>query len=192
MHKNIPSLYIFLDQYNSSVFKNNITNLGIIYRNYNNTKNEIELSKIAKACKRKRYQLFVSNDIKLVTKYKANGIYIPSFNKSRKFLNLENKNIVMLGSAHNQIQIQNKILQKCAAIFLAPAFKVNKSKNFLGLYKFNLLSRKNRVKIFALGGINEKNLKKLQLFTIQGFGSISLLQKKTGLKKGRFFKEKIF
>ena len=98
----------------------------------------------------------------------------------------------MLGSAHNQIQIQNKILQKCAAIFLAPAFKVNKSKNFLGLYKFNLLLKKNRVKIFALGGINEKNLKKLQLFTIQGFGSISLLQKKTGLKKGRFFKEKIF
>ena len=58
--------------------------MGVIYRNYNDPKRETELIKIAKACKKKRYQLFVSNDIKLALKVRADGIYIPSFNKIPK------------------------------------------------------------------------------------------------------------
>ena len=67
--------------------------MGVIYRNYHKIKRVKELLKIAKACKKKRYQLFVSNDIKLALKVRADGIYIPSFNKTRKFRNLEKKNL---------------------------------------------------------------------------------------------------
>ena len=77
---------------------------------------------------KKRYQLFVSNDLKLALKIKANGIYIPSFNKTKKFLNLEKKNITIIGSAHNQKEIQNKISQNCSAIFLSPVFSCRKIK----------------------------------------------------------------
>ena len=65
--------------------------MGIIYRNYNAEKREKELFKIARACKKSRKQLFVSNDIKLAMKVKAEGIYIPSFNKTKRFANLEKK-----------------------------------------------------------------------------------------------------
>ena len=91
MHKYLPKFYIFLDQYKDEIFENNNTNMGVIYRNYNASKRETELIKIAKACKEKRYQLFVSNDIKLALKVRADGIYIPSFNKTKKFFNLEKK-----------------------------------------------------------------------------------------------------
>ena len=130
MHKYLPNLFIFLDHFNNQIFQNNNTNIGIIYRNYNDPKRETELIKIAKACKKKRYQLFVSNNIKLALKVRADGIYIPSFNKNKKFLNLENKKIIILGSAHNQKEIQEKISQKCKAIFLSPLFYVKKSKKF--------------------------------------------------------------
>ena len=60
--------------------------MGIIYRNYNAEKRENELVKIARACKKNRNQLFVSNDVKLAIKVKAEGIYIPSFNKIPDFL----------------------------------------------------------------------------------------------------------
>ena len=53
MHKYLPNLFVFLDQYNSQTFENNNTNLGIIYRNYNSIKREVELIKISKACKKK-------------------------------------------------------------------------------------------------------------------------------------------
>ena len=186
MHKYLPNFFIFLDQYESQVFKNNSTNIGIIYRNYNAKKRIIELAKIAQACKKTRYQLFVSNDIKLTIKFKADGIYIPSFNKTKNFSNLEKKNITILGSAHNQKEIQRKISQNCCAIFLSPVFNVEKSKKFLGLYKFNYLSRMNKINILALGGISENNIRKLKLLYIKGFGGIRIFKKKPAFKKGRF------
>ena len=87
----MPNIFIFTDEYNKEIFKNKNQNIGIIYRNYSSENRENQLIKIEKACKIKRYQLFVSNDKKLAYKYKADGIYIPSFNKTKKFLNLEKK-----------------------------------------------------------------------------------------------------
>jgi len=192
MHKYLPSLFIFLDQYNSQIFKNKNTNIGIIYRNYNERKRENELIKIAKACKKNRYQLFVSNDSKLALKVKADGIYVPSFNKTKYFLNLEKKNIVILGSAHNQQEIQKKISQNCSAVFLSPLFNVNKSKKFLGLHQFNYLSYMNKINIFALGGISENNIRKLKLLYISGFGGIRIFKKKPAYKRPVFSKNNFF
>ena len=136
--------------------------------------------------------LFVSNDIKLAHKVKADGLYIPSFNNVKRFSNLEKKNLIILGSAHNQKEIHKKILQNCKAIFLSPLFYVEKSKKFLGIHKFNYLSFSNKKNFYALGGISEKNITKLKLLYIKGFGGISIFKKKTGLKEAGFHKEKIF
>ena len=163
--------------------------MGIIYRNYNAQKRETELIKIAGACRANRIKLFVSNDIKLTIKVKADGIYIPSFNKTKNFLNLENKNIMILGSAHNQKEIKIKMQQKCNAIFLSPAFYIKKSKNYLGFHKFNYLASRNKIRILALGGISERNFNKLKFLNIKGFGGIQMFKKKTGLKKAGFYKE---
>ena len=84
--------------------------------------------------KKKKYKLYVSNDIKLALKVKADGIYIPSFNKTKGFNNLGKKNLKILGSAHNQKEIKDKIRQNCYAIFLAPTFQVKKKSNFIGIY----------------------------------------------------------
>ena len=192
MYKNLPNLYIFLDQYNDYFFKHNNVNIGIIYRNYNDPKRETELVKIANACKKKRYKLFVSNNIKLTLKVRADGIYIPSFNKTKQFLNLEKKNFIILGSAHNQKEIREKISQKCRAIFLSPIFFVKKSRNFLDVYKFNFLSQLNKVDLLALGGINEHNIRKLRLLRIKGFGGIRAFKKKPAYKKAGFLKNNFF
>ena len=192
MHTYLPNLFIFLDQYNRQIFENKNLNIGIIYRNYNDNKREEKLIKIARECKKKRYQLFVSNDIKLALKFKADGVYIPSFNKTKKFSNLEKRNIKILGSAHNQKEIHTKILQNCSAIFLSPIFYVEKSKRFLDLHKFNYLKYSNKIKMLALGGISEKNLRRLKLLDIQGFGGIRLFKKKPAYKRPVFLKKNFF
>tara|TARA_B100000029_G_scaffold192374_1_gene190407 strand:- start:864 stop:1442 length:579 start_codon:yes stop_codon:yes gene_type:complete len=192
MHKYIPNLFIFIDHYDKHFFKNNIKNIGVVYRNYNKSKKTEELIKIANTCKKKRIQIYVSNDIKLATKIKADGIYIPSFNKKKQYKNLENKNLILLGSAHNQKEIREKIYQKCEVIFLSPIFNVKKAKNFLYVHKFNYLANSNKIKFLALGGINEKNLPKLNLLNIKGFAGISMFKKKTGLKKAGFLKNIFF
>ena len=177
-----------MDQYDSQIFENSNTNMGIIYRNYNAKKREKELVKIAKACRRGRNQLFVSNDIRLVMKVKAEGIYIPSFNKTKGFANLEKKNIKILGSAHNQREIQKKISQKCCAIFISPIFYIKKSKKFLDIHKFNYLSSKNNINFYALGGISENNFHKLKLLNIKGYGGIRMFKKKPAFLRPVFIK----
>ena len=190
----MPNIFIFLDQYNNRIFKKKNLNIGIIYRNYSERKREreSELIKISKACKKNRYILFVSNDVKLALKVKADGIYVPSFNKTKYFLNLEKKNVVILGSAHNQQEIQKKISQNCSAVFLSPLFNVKKSKKFLGLHQFNYLSYESKVNIFALGGISENNIRKLKLLYTKGFGGIQIFKKKPAYKRPVFPKNNFF
>ena len=166
--------------------------MGVIYRNYNAKKRENELVKIAKACKKNRNQLFVSNDVKLAIRVKAEGIYIPSFNKAGSFANLEKRNIKILGSAHNQKEIQRKISQNCTVIFLSPIFYVEKSNKFLGIHKFNYLVNNNKTDIFALGGISKNNIHKLKLLKIKGFGGIRMFKKKPAYKRPVFIKNKFF
>jgi len=189
MHKKLPKFFVFTDKYNSQIFKNKNINIGVIYRNYKDRNKESELIKIAKACKKNRYQLFVSNNLKLAIKFKADGVYIPSFNKKRNYSNIENKNISIIGSAHNQKEIHEKISQNCTAVFLSPLFHVKKSKKFLDLHKFNYLSSLNNIDVLALGGISDTNIKKLKLLSIKGFGGIRFFtKKKPAYLKAGFFK----
>ena len=192
MHKNFPKFFIFLDEYNSEIFKNKNPNIGVIYRNYNGRNKESQLIKIANACRKNRFQLYVSNDIRLALKVKADGIYVPAFNKTKKFLNLEKRNVKIIGSAHNQKEINEKISQNCVAIFLSPLFKVKKSKKFLGLHKFNYLSYANKINMLDLGGISEKNINKFKLLYSKGFGGISVFKKKPAYKRPVFLKNNFF
>ena len=189
MHKFLPNIYIFLDQYNNQIFQKKNHNIGIIYRNYKEENRELELKKIAKECKKNRYQLFVSNDVRLAIKYKADGIYIPAFNKTKNYSNLEKKNLKILGSAHSQNEIHKKITQNCKAIFLSPLFKNKNANKLLGLHKFNYLSSKTKINVFALGGITENNIRKLKLLDVDGFGGIKIFKKKPAFLEAGFSKE---
>ena len=191
MHKKIPKIFVYLDKLEQNFLRNNITNIGVIYRNYESIKRENELIKIANACKNKRYKLFVSNDLRLALKAKADGIYIPSFNKKNIFRNLQNRNLIVLGSAHNQKEINEKISQNCKIIFLSPIFNIKKSKNYLNISKFNFLTFEKKINFFALGGINNKNLCKLRMLNIKGFAGKSIFKKKPAYKRPVFLKNKI-
>ncbi len=53
---------------------------------------------------------------------------------------------------------------------------LKKNKNYLGVNKFKLLSRLTNNKVIALGGISDKNLKKLKLLNCFGFAGISFFE----------------
>ena len=105
------------------------------------------------------------------------GVYIPSFNKELKINYFtKKKNFIILGSAHNIIEIRQKELQKVNCIFLSPIFITKKSNKFLGIHKFNNLTNYTKKKIICLGGIKKNNLKKIKLLNTYGFSSVSLFR----------------
>ena len=119
-------------------------------------------------------------------KLNLNGTYIPAFNRSLKHkLYPKKNNFLVIGSSHNLPEINIKIKQGCKIVFLSPVFKVSKNKRHLGLFNFRNICNQTKSKIIALGGINEKNIKKLKITKSFGFASISYI-KKTAQKTGPF------
>tara|TARA_B100000768_G_C11208082_1_gene344752 strand:- start:432 stop:1001 length:570 start_codon:yes stop_codon:yes gene_type:complete len=181
MQKKLPRVYLFINKFNPLDLNNLNRNISIIYRNYKKKINESTLLSLKNYCKINKRKLFLANNIKLAIKYKLDGFYIPSFVKTKNFnLYSKQKNFIIIGSAHNKQEIIIKKDQGCSSIFLAPIFKVNKKNNYLGINRFNLLTLDINKNFIALGGINEKNIKKINLLNCVGFSGISGI-KKTGL-----------
>ena len=184
MHKNIPRKYYFISKFDTKNIDKQTKDTGIILRNYN-LKNQLNtIIKLRKYCKKKNYKFYLSNNVKLAVNLNLDGAYIPSFNKNINHLSFSiKKNFLIIGSAHNNKEIKIKEKQGVNVIFLSSIFKINK--NYLGIYKFKLLSNLTDKKIVALGGISKKNLKKIKLVDCYGFAGISYFQKKTAPKRGR-------
>ena len=177
MHKKLPKIYYFINNFDKNLINNLNSNVALIYRNYNKKINLRLLSDLKKFCKIKKRKFFLSNNIKLALKLDLDGAYIPSFNNDLKHINYKKKrNFILIGSAHNLKQIREKERQSLDAIFLASLF--NKKKTYLGFNKFNNLSKLTSIKIIALGGINKNNLNRINLLKIYGFAGINFFEQK--------------
>jgi thiamine-phosphate pyrophosphorylase len=188
MQKKSFKIYCFVDEFNLSDLHQLSKDINIIYRNYDNIDHLQNIIKLKKYCKDLNIKFYLSNNIKLSIKLGLDGVYIPSFNKKINYIQNYSlpRNFNIIGSAHNIVEINLKLKQKCNEIFLSPIFKVDKSEKNLGIMKFNLMTLNKKAYFIALGGINEQNYKMIKLLKINGFASISWA-KKNGLRKLRPF-----
>jgi thiamine-phosphate pyrophosphorylase len=175
MHVNFLSKYYFINNCDTNNLSKLDKNTAIIFRNYNSLNNLNTILDLKRFCKINGYKFFLSNNVKLALNLNLDGAYIPSFNRSTKHLSFSlTKKFLLIGSAHNNKEIKVKEKQMVKIIFLSSIFK--KNKNYLGLNKFKLLSKLTNNKVVALGGISNKNLKKLKLVKCFGFAGISFFE----------------
>ena len=175
MHNKILNKYYFINKFDQSYIDKQEKETTIIYRNYNQKIDKKLILKLKNYCKKKGNKFLLANNIKLAINLNLDGAYIPSFNKDKKHLSYSlKKNFIILGSAHNIYEINTKEVQNVDAIFLSSIFK--KNKNYLGIKRFQLFSLITKLKIIALGGILQKNLKQLSLIRCVGFAGISFFE----------------
>ncbi len=174
-NKNLNNFY-FIDDFNKDHIRSLNKNINIIYRNYSQKYNQEKILEIKKFCRYIKKKFFLANDIGLANKLNLDGAYIPAFNNCLSVYKLKNKNMLLLGSAHNLKEINQKKKQGIDIIFLAPTFKVSKSNNFLDVVKFNILANLLNGKAIALGGIDKNNIKKIKMLNCYGFASISYIK----------------
>ena len=168
--------YYFINKFDTNNIDKQDKQTTIIYRNYSSKpSDQILILKIKRYCKKKSIKFYLSNNIKLAIKLDLDGTYIPAFNKSLKHLAYSyKKNFGIIGSAHNLKEIRIKENQNVNKIFLSSLFK--KNKNFLGVNRFKLLSKLTIKNIVVLGGISEKNKRKLSLLNQYDFAGISYFE----------------
>ena len=160
----------------------------IIYRNNKNNENIEKLKKFKNKCKLKGVAFFVANDVKLLTKINADGLYISAHNKSLSISRSMNGRFKIIGSAHDIKEIYQKKSQKCETIILSRLFKTDyKSKTgFLGIIKFNIICNFYKNKLVPLGGIKSKNLNSLKLVNSDAFCLFSEIKKKPAITSRLF------
>lgn len=171
--------FIFLDNIDKSI-ESRILKLkfkNIIIETKKNYKSK-KFSQIIKFCKKNKIPFYFIDNYQLCTKHSANGICLSTNNKSvRKPLSLK-KDFKVIGKAHNQLDYNIKKNQVCSLIMLSPLFYNNKYtiNKILNPLKFNLISKDWKIKICALGGINESNLRKIFITRTTTIGVKKYLQ----------------
>ena len=181
--QNNPLIFLFIDNYHLDLLSALKKNINLIYRNYDNKIDANSIKKLHTFCQKTKRKLFVANDYKLAFKLNLDGVYLPSFNKRLNIIGKsKRKNFKVIGSAHNIKEIKIKKNQGCELIFLSPIFKTKKKNSYLGVVKFNFLTINYSIKFIALGGISEKNFKKIRLTKAIGIAGISIINqiKKNG------------
>ena len=167
--------YYFINKFDTNNIDKQDKQTAIIYRSYSTKTDQTLILKIKRYCKKKVIKFYLSNNIRLAIKLDLDGAYIPSFNKNFNHLAYSyKKKFRIVGSAHNLKEIRIKEIQNVRKIFLSSLFK--KNKNFLGIYKFKLLSKFTKKEIVVLGGISKKNKKKLPLLNQSNFAGISYFE----------------
>ena len=178
--KNLKEVFVYLDSINEFIKFNilKIINVNIIYDNYDFSK-KVFLD-IKNFCKKYNLNLFIKDNYQAAIKFKLAGLVITHTNK--KILGYGNplcnkQKIKIIGKVHNQKEFFLKKQQKCERIIFSPIFLTKKysSNQNLNINKFNLISKNWNVKIFALGGINIKNISQLKMLNINGFAIKSFL-----------------
>ena len=175
--------YIFIDELNETI-KNNILKIkkpNLILNFQILKKSSFTTAKnIISFCKKYRFPFYILNDIKIAKKLNAHGVFISANNKKISLSLFSNIKFKLIGSAHNQFEYFTKLKQGCKTIMLSPIFYNNKySQNqILNPIKFNLLSLDWKTEICALGGISNKNIKKIKITKVKSFGIKSLIYKK--------------
>ena len=166
-----------------------INRYTIIYRNADKVKNIDKLLKFRRFCKSKKIDFYVSNNQKLTSDLKADGLYISAHNTNLRLAKLKRSNFEIIGSAHNIKELNIKILQGCSSIIFSRLFKVSHplKKGFLGVVKFNLLKLSRKENLVPLGGINLSNLNKLKMVKSNSFAILSEIKKKPAKLFNRLF-----
>ena len=168
--------YYFINEFNYTHLINLNKNISFIWRNKDKETSINTLIKLRDFCKKNQRSFYISNDIKLAMRINADGVYIASSNKNLSLVSASfKKGFKILGSAHNLWEIKIKELQNIEEIFLSPLFK-EKTNQRLNIYRYLKLRQTTKMSDISLGGINNKNLKKLNMIKPFGFAGISYFE----------------
>ncbi len=177
MHLNNLKIYYFLSEFNKKHILNLNNKINLIFRNYDKEFSIKFYKELRTFCHKAGFKIYLANNIKIAYSLEFDGAYLPSFNKEIVRTNSNTpKNFKLLGSAHDIKEIKIKEKQGVKLLFLSPVFK-KKNKRQLKINNFLRLKKSTNIETAALGGINSKNIKLLNLYGIKNVGSIDWVKK---------------
>ena len=181
---NLPEKWFFLkdlENKNLEILKKIDSRIGVIFLNkdYSSSIASLKEKSLFEFCRYNSIKFLIKGSFEIALRLKADGVFIPvNFLIKKK----KNKKLIYATTVHNRVEIIVSNSKKVDLVFLSPAFFTRTHKKALPLnpLKFLNLCQFITSNIYALGGINKKNFKRLKYKHLCGLGGIS------------YFKENIF
>ena len=151
---------------------------AFLLRSYETKKRKKIAKQLLNFCKMKKIKLLISSDIKLAEDINADGIHFPEYMVKKNKINWviiknvkSNKKWIITTAVHNIQSLKKAEELNIDAALLSPVFpsKSHPNNKSLGLNKFLKIVKKTKLPIYALGGINIKNVKSLIETDIIGY-----------------------
>lgn len=170
---------IFITDHNKITNINNVINnlpknSMVIIRDYNIDNRENYAFSIANICRKCGIKFLVAGDVKLARKIGADGVHLPEYmiSEAEKINDMQFISV----SCHNIDAIKNVGKYRVNAILLSPVFPTttHPNTNIINLDMFKIMAEDSQIPVYALGGINEKNIKNLVGIKIAGIAGIDV------------------
>ena len=186
MFFNLPKKWFFCDPFSK---KSTITidlldnSVGIIFYNKKSIKETLfsnQICPLINKLKKKKICFLIHNSPSLARKFFANGVFL-SINKSvmKSSVNIKTKDcenkLLLATTVHSLKEIRISKTIKFDFIFIAPVYKT-RTHPFtrpINPLRFISLCKESNSRVFALGGIDDQNFKRLKNKFLYGFGAIS-------------------
>ena len=181
--KNLPKMFFFTDRKKFADIFETISalpkNTAIIIREYDLSADQrlVFAQKVITVAKKKKLKVLVGKDYDLARKIGADGVHFSD--RDQKVI-AKNKNHKMLlsYSCHSSASIIKSKKLNADLVFYSPIFMSTShpDQRPAGLCALRKFVMKSVVPVYALGGVNENNIKSLINAGVAGVGGISIFK----------------
>lgn len=186
----LPPYFFFTDRakFNDifSIIKNLPKNTAIIIREYDlDDQKRLEFAlkviEVARQEYKKSLKVLVGKNLKMAVAIKADGVHFSDqdHHYPHKNINIKNiKNFLFTYACHRPQSINCATRHNYDLVFYSPIFNTKSHPHAkpLGTLQLRKITLKSKVPVYALGGIDENNIKQLIGCNIAGIGAISLFK----------------
>jgi len=149
----------------------------VIFRHYEAPDRRAKLAALARICRRRRLRLLVAGDIGLARAARAVGVHLPEALVPRGRIRRPRPGWLVTAAAHSAVALQRARAAGVDAVLLAPVFPTRSHPGApaLGPLRFARLARASRLPVYALGGIDAGNARRLAGCGAVGVAAIGAL-----------------
>ena len=150
----------------------------VIFRHYEDPDRRQLARRVAALCRRRGLTLLVAADAGLAQQVGARGLHLPAHLCHRARALRRRPNWLLTAAAHSEAEIVRARRQDVDVILLSPVFRSGShpQADLLGPCRFARLVRRAGLPVVALGGVNQRTMRRLRGSGHAGVAGISLFR----------------
>ena len=151
----------------------------VIIRDYHLDNRKDYAYQVANVCRKYHVAFLIANDVHLAYSLNASGVHLPEYNAQQSLMYRKRfPNKIISTSVHSVRQAHKIRKMPIDFCFISPVFNSGNKKGKGTLLIRNIISH-STIKVYLLGGINNKNIALINKIESLGIAGISLFDYRT-------------